>query len=64
MRESFRRIAERALETVDPVERLRYVRRQTDSRQPPKEFRWRLVRRIAARIAAVIGAALRVWRIH
>ena len=63
-RESFRTIAERARETVDPVERLRYVRNQTDSRQPPKEFRWWPVRTIAAMIAAVIGAALLVWRIQ
>ena len=45
-------------ETADPVERLRYVRNQM-------EFRWwpvRPVRRIAAMIAAAVGAALLVWR--
>ena len=63
-RKSVRGIEKRARETADPVERLRYVRNQMDSREPPEEFRWWPVRRIAAVISAAIGAALLVWRIR
>ena len=61
--ESLRWIEKRAREIADPVERLRYVRDRMDSREPPEESRWRPVR-IAAAIAAAIGTALLVWRIH
>jgi hypothetical protein len=63
-RESFRTIERRARETPDPVERLRYVRNQMDSREPPVEFRWWPVIRIVAAIVVPVGAALLVWRIH
>jgi hypothetical protein len=63
-RESLRSIERRARETLDPVERLRYVRDRMDSREPPGEFRKWPVRRIAAMVAAALAAALLVWRIH
>jgi hypothetical protein len=62
--ENLRGIEKRARETADPVERLRYVRKEMDSRELPEESRWRPVRRIAAAIAVAIGTALLVWRIH
>ncbi len=63
-RESLRSIEKRARETLDPLERLRYVRDRMDSREPPEEFRRWPVRRIATMVAAALGAALLVWRIH
>jgi hypothetical protein len=63
-RESLRSIEKRARETLDPVERLRYVRDRMDSREPPGESRRWPVRRIATVAAAALGAALLVWRIH
>ena len=62
-RKTLRRIEQGARETADPVERLRYVRNQMDSPEPPKEFRWWQVRRTAAMIAAAIGSGLRMWRV-
>ena len=62
--ENLRGIEKRARETADLVERLRYVRKEMDSRELPEESRWRPLRRIAAGIAAAIGTALLVWRIH
>jgi hypothetical protein len=63
-RASVRSIEKRARQTTDPLERLRYVRNQMDSWEPPEECRWWPVRRIAAAISAAIGAALLVWRIR
>jgi hypothetical protein len=63
-RKELREIATRARETADPVERLRYVRGRMNSLAPPKQARWRPVRRITAMIAAAIGAALLIWRIR
>ena len=63
-RGSLRGIEKRARETADPVERLRYVRNQMDSREALEGIRWQPVRRIAAAMAAAIGAALLFWRIH
>ena len=63
-RESVRSIEKRARQKADPVERLRYVRKKMNSWDPPEEFRWWRVRRIAAMISAAIGAALLVWRIR
>lgn len=63
-RKSVGKIEKLARQTADPLERLRYVRHQMDSREPPGRFRWRQVRRIAAWISAAIGVALLVWRIH
>jgi hypothetical protein len=63
-RNSVRGIEKRARQTADPLERLRYVRSQMDSRELPDPFRWWPVRRIAAWISAVIGVALLVWRIR
>ena len=59
-----RKIEKRACQTADPLERLRYVRNQMDSRELSALFRWRPVRRIAAWISVVIVVALLVWRIH
>ena len=59
-----RKIEKRACQTADPLERLRYVRNQMDSRELSDLFRWRPVRRIAAWISVVIVVALLVWRIH
>jgi hypothetical protein len=63
---SVRRIEKRASRTADPVERLRYLRNQMDSRELPEQFGWWSVTviRIAAAIAAAMGAALPVWRIR
>lgn len=63
-KESLRSIEKRARETLDPVERLRYVRDRMDSREPLGEFRRWPVRTIATMAAAALGAALLVWRIH
>ena len=63
-RESLRNIEKRAREKLDPVERLRYVRDRMDSWEPPEEFRRWPVGRIATMVAAALGAALLVWRIH
>ena len=63
-RKTVRRIEKRARQTVDPLERLRYVRNQMDSRELPGLFRWWPVRRIAAWISAAIAVALLVWRIR
>jgi len=59
-----RKIEKRACQTADPLERLRYVRNQMDSKELSDLFRWRPVRRIAAWISVVIVVALLVWRIH
>ena len=61
---TLRKIEKRACQTADPLERLRYVRNQMDSRELSALFRWRPVRRIAAWISVVIVVALLVWRIH
>jgi hypothetical protein len=63
-RESLRSIEKRARKTQDPVERLRYVRGRMDSRELPVGLRRWPVRRIATMVAAAVGAALLVWRIH
>jgi hypothetical protein len=63
-RESLRSIEKRARETLDPVERLRFVRDRMDSREPSEKFRRWPVRSIATVVAAALGAALLVWRIH
>jgi hypothetical protein len=49
--------------TVDPLERLRFVRRLMDAPDPPEETRRRPVQRIVLAIAAAIGAAILLWRI-
>ena len=64
LRKSVRKIEKQARQTADPVERLRYVRNQMDSRELPDPFRWWPVRRIAAWISAAIAVALLVWRIR
>ena len=61
---SLRGIEKRARQTADPLERLRYVRNQMDSKELPGQSRWWPIRRIAAWISAVIAAALLVWRIR
>jgi hypothetical protein len=61
---SVRGIEKRARQTADPLERLRYVRNQMDSRELPDLFRRWPVRRIAAWISAAIGVALLVWRMR
>ena len=63
-RKTVRKIEKRARQTADPLERLRYVRNQMDSKELPDLFRWRPVRRIAAWISVVIVVALLVWRIR
>ena len=63
-RESVRKIEKRARQTADPLERLRYVRTQMDSRVLPDQLHWWLVRKIAVWISVVIGVALLVWRIR
>ena len=63
-RKTVRKIEKRARQTADPLERLRYVRNQMESRELSDLFRWRPVRRIAAWISVVIVVALLVWRIH
>lgn len=63
-RKTVRKIEKRARQTADPLERLRYVRNQMDSRELSDLFRWRPVRRIAAWISAAIAVALLVWRIR
>jgi hypothetical protein len=63
-RKTVRKIEKRARQTADPLERLRYVRNQMDSRELADLFRWRPVRRIAAWISVVIVVALLVWRIR
>ena len=63
-RESLRRIERRARETGDPLERLRYVRNQMDSSEMDPEFQWWPAIKIAAVVAAAIGAALLVWQIR
>jgi hypothetical protein len=62
-RQSVRGIEKRARQTADPLERLRYVRNQMDSKELPDRFRWWPVGRIAAWISALIAVALLVWRI-
>ena len=59
-----RRIGKLARETVDPLERLRYVRKQMDSRELPEAFRWRPVGMIAGVTAASIGVVFLVWLIR
>ena len=61
---SGRKIEKLARQTADPVERLRYVRKQMDSREPREAYRWWPAGRIAAVVSAAIGAALLVWRIR
>ena len=51
-------------QTADPLERLRYVRNQMDSKELPDLFRWWPAGRIAAWISALIAVALLVWRIR
>jgi hypothetical protein len=63
-RESLRSIEKRARQTLDPLERLRYVRDRMDSRELPERFRMWPIRRIATMAAAALGAALLIWRIH
>jgi hypothetical protein len=63
-RQRLRSIEQQARRTADPLERLRYVRNQMDSCEPLEEFRWGPLAKIAAVIAAAIGTALLVWRIH
>ena len=63
-RESLRKIERRARETADPVERLRYVRHQMDSREPLEGFRWWPGSGIAAAVAVAIVAALLALRIR
>ena len=63
-RKTVRRIEKRARQTADPLERLRYVRNQMDSKELFDLFRWWPVRRIAAWISAAIVVALLVWRIR
>ena len=63
-RKTVRKIEKRAQQTADPLERLRYVRNQMDSRELSDLFRWWPVWRIAAWISAVIVVALLVWRIR
>ena len=63
-RKMVRRIDQRARQTADPVERLRYVRNLMDSTELPALLRWWPVRRIAAWIWAVAAAGLLVWRIR
>ncbi len=61
-RQRLRSIEQQARRTADPLERLRYVRNEMDS--PLEEFRWGPLAKIVAVIAAAIGTALLVWRIH
>jgi hypothetical protein len=63
-RMTVRKIEKRAQQTADPLERLRYVRNQMDSRELSDLFRWWPVWRIAAWISAVIVVALLVWRMR
>ena len=63
-RKTVRKIEKRARQTADPLERLRYVRNQMDSKELFDLFRWWPVRRIAAWISAAIVVALLVWRIR
>jgi hypothetical protein len=63
-RESVRKIEKRARQTADPLERLRYVRERMDHREPPGQFRWWPVRKIAAWTAAAIGVAFLVWLVR
>ena len=62
-RESLRSIEKQARRTLDPLDRLRYVRDRMDS-MDLAEFRQWPVRRIATMVAAALGAALLVWPIH
>ena len=62
-RESLRSIEKQARRTLDPLDRLRYVRNRMDSMELA-EFRQWPVRRIATMVAAALGAALLVWPIH
>jgi hypothetical protein len=63
-RKTVRKIEKRARQTADPLERLRYVRNQMDSKELPDLFRWWPAGRIAAWISAAIMVALLVWRIR
>ena len=60
-----RLIEERAARTPDPVERLRYVRNQMDSREVRERPGWRLAKGIGIALAtlAAILAVLLVRRI-
>ena len=62
-RQSLRSIEKQARRTLDPLDRLRYVRDRMDS-MDLAEFRQWPVRRIATMVAAALGAALLVWPIH
>jgi hypothetical protein len=62
-RKEMRRIAQEARKTVDPVERLRFVRGRMNGLGPPERSRRRTAKRIAM-IVVAIGAALLVWRIR
>jgi hypothetical protein len=63
-RENVRKIEKRARQTIDPVERLRYVRKKMDAIDLSEAFRWRPAGRIAAVVSAAIAAALLVWRMR
>ena len=62
-RESLRSIEKQARRTLDPLDRLRYVRNRMDSMELA-EFRQWPFRRIATMVAVAFGAALLVWPIH
>jgi hypothetical protein len=62
-RESLRSIEKQARRTLDPLDRLRYVRNRMDSMDLAELRQWP-VRRIATMVAAALVAALLVWPIH
>ena len=62
-RESLRSIEKQARRTLDPLDRLRYVRNRMDSMEVAEFCQWP-VRRIATMVAAALVAALLVWPIH
>jgi hypothetical protein len=63
-RKRLRNINQRARETADPVEKLRFVRSQMDAIKPLEEFHGRSLTWIAAVLAAALAAALLLWRLH
>ena len=62
-RKKLRNIERRARATADPLDRLRFVRRQMDSQELPAAGRQRPIGIIIGVIAVVVGAALLLWRI-